>query len=995
MTKVSSPGTTRAITTALIPQIIIMFLVWCPSLLVFGLDLRLRICVATFRQLIASTHYRPSPPEIDLDYLHDKYNRPEVGTGEWIFEDDRYKAWRESRESKLLWLCGGPGTGKTTLAKRVAAEFLKELHNPPRRVKLIYYFVSPELRIDGISAIPESPQAELAKIASDLLYGILQQDETLFDSYRAELGKQGDRFFSNPGSLWKVLRKAVRDCQTDSIHILIDGIDGLKEGLFKELIGRILDLMKIRTVKVFLSSRDVPHVSNILSGNLPGGLHKCAKINLDIDSPIREDVKSFINRSVDDWGWDVNAKNKVKEILLAKSEGTFLWASLVVRNLECFSSGPDFDAFLKTSPSELQDVYRKILSSLTEREGSKTVLSMIHSVALALRPLTFGELGYILARMEGKAKTGEFSHGRTGTKIPSRAKEEIMGYVRSSLGFLRATDTTVSLVHHTAREYLFDESHNEELPIPLEGETDLTVSWECFQYLHHAFADTGKSGTGGPSGRDNESRGSSSRQDHQEEEVGETVGEVERKDPQHVATVWPYLRYAAESWFIHARRSVEIPENRFYDDSTRNWFQYQFFETHDIIRKSWIELCGDQEMEVLAGDQTKLHIAVSLGLLPLVEKALLDSPKGTDSDWSPLHLAAKFISGAYRILIGKVRPPLLTKPDQDGNTPLHEAVIYGHFPMLEALVKRFTEYGVSGSEINKQNQYGNTPLHLAFQFDHPEIVGFLVEKGADKTIKNKAQVTALEWGKEFGRDDSLDTLRQAQKIREKPREGIMPGPADGPLHDDPLQPSSQAPQQDSRHAPRLTPRPTPHDDPLQSSSQAPQQDSQHAPRPTPRPTPHDDLPQPTPQAPQRDSRHATRPTPRPTPHDDPLKPSSQAPQQDSPHVPRLTPRPTPHDDPLQPSSQAPQQDPQNAPRPTPRPTLHVAPPAPVEALPGGPPRGDLEEIQFQAGSSIGYGETKVITKSRRGRCRVLYVAIAICAIGILLAVIMPFTRGHT
>ncbi|CUS11559.1 unnamed protein product, partial [Tuber aestivum] len=37
--------------------------------------------------------------------------------------------------------------------------------------------------------------------------------------------------------------------------------------------------------------------------------------------------------------------------------------------------------------------------------------------------------------------------------------------------------------------------------------------------------------------------------------------------------------------------------------------------------------------------------------------------------------------------------------------------------------------------------FGDTPLHLAVQFDHPEIVKFLVENGADQTIRNRQGVT--------------------------------------------------------------------------------------------------------------------------------------------------------------------------------------------------------------------------------------------------------------
>jgi len=170
-------------------------------------------------------------------------------------------------------------------------------------------------------------------------------------------------------------------------------------------------------------------------------------------------------------------------------------------------------------------------------------------------------------------------------------------------------------------------------------------------------------------------------------------------------------------------------------------------------------------MEVLAGEQTPLNIVVCLGLMPLIEKALSDFPKGTNGNRSPLHLAARFISGAYKILIEKSEPSL-TEPGQDGNTPLHEAAISGHSSMLKALVKKLGEHKTYGNEINKKNHTGNTPLHLAFQFDHMEIVEFLIKKGADTTIKNDAQMTAVELGAKIERGDSLDILKHAEEMRE-------------------------------------------------------------------------------------------------------------------------------------------------------------------------------------------------------------------------------------
>jgi len=226
-------------------------------------------------------------------------------------------------------------------------------------------------------------------------------------------------------------------------------------------------------------------------------------------------------------------------------------------------------------------------------------------------------------------------HRMASSEIWPTTEKEIRMYVQSSMGFLRATDATISIVHHTATKYLFDKNRNDNLPVFSKSGADSMISWECFRYLHHVFGDPERFPKDGATRHHDWSRGTSLGQS-QQQELEEAPSKVARKDPQETAAKQEFLRYAAESWFIHARRSIEISKDSSYNGSPCNWLRYQFFETSDAVRKPWVALCGDSRMEVLVGEQTPLHIAVCLGLMPLVEKTLSEFTQGANSYWSPL-----------------------------------------------------------------------------------------------------------------------------------------------------------------------------------------------------------------------------------------------------------------------------------------------------------------------------------------------------------------------
>ena len=67
----------------------------------------------------------------------------------------------------------------------------------------------------------------------------------------------------------------------------------------------------------------------------------------------------------------------------------------------------------------------------------------------------------------------------------------------------------------------------------------------------------------------------------------------------------------------------------------------------------------------------------------------------------------------------------------EGQTNLHFAAKYGHIRMVKKLIKK-------GAHVNAIDRYGETPLHEASKLD---VIKFLIENGADKTIRNNMDQT--------------------------------------------------------------------------------------------------------------------------------------------------------------------------------------------------------------------------------------------------------------
>ncbi|NNE67729.1 MAG: hypothetical protein HKN33_14300 [Pyrinomonadaceae bacterium] len=98
--------------------------------------------------------------------------------------------------------------------------------------------------------------------------------------------------------------------------------------------------------------------------------------------------------------------------------------------------------------------------------------------------------------------------------------------------------------------------------------------------------------------------------------------------------------------------------------------------------------------------------------------------------------------------------------DSDGAFPLSEACVRNRTTL--EFVKLLVE---NGAEVNKVEKNGASPLTYAAQNTgidaetRKSIVEYLLEKGADKSLKDKTGKTALDWAKESGNKESVELLK--------------------------------------------------------------------------------------------------------------------------------------------------------------------------------------------------------------------------------------------
>ena len=181
---------------------------------------------------------------------------------------------------------------------------------------------------------------------------------------------------------------------------------------------------------------------------------------------------------------------------------------------------------------------------------------------------------------------------------------------------------------------------------------------------------------------------------------------------------------------------------------------YEYF----IFVKTYIEVFNDKEQKQILEEMSQWENKVSETILKslfdmnlremeniLDSKwaVLFDQNRINNSEFSPLMYYIKRKKQEHALLLLKKGEVNLAVQNKNGQTALSLAVYFGLIDLVGVLVEK-------GADVNVKDRWGDTPLMEAAAGGHEEIVLLLIEKGADVLAVNDVGRTARGMALEDG-----------------------------------------------------------------------------------------------------------------------------------------------------------------------------------------------------------------------------------------------------
>jgi hypothetical protein len=361
----------------------------------------------------------------------------------WVLHNDSFRQWHEDPQSRLLWIKGDPGKGKTMLLCGIIDELQKPIAIAEADMVSYFFCQATDSRINSATAVLRG-----------LLYLLVSQQPSLASCVRKKSDHAGKNMFEDANAwvaLTEIFADVLRNPSLTTTYLIIDALDECVTDLPK-----LLDFIAKQSsasfrVKWIVSSRNWPEIEGRLEQAACN-----AKLSLELNAEsVSMAVRVFIDQRVSELAqkkkYDERTKRAVLEHLASNADDTFLWVALVCQDLQS-TAKRNVLRKLELFPPGLDALYERMMQQISKTDDAELCKQVLAAVALVYRPITLEELVALVEPLEDIADDLEL--------------REIVDLCGS---FLTLREQTVYFVHQSAKDFLLAKAAREVFPVGREA----------------------------------------------------------------------------------------------------------------------------------------------------------------------------------------------------------------------------------------------------------------------------------------------------------------------------------------------------------------------------------------------------------------------------------------------------------------------------------------------------------------------------------------------
>jgi hypothetical protein len=399
-------------------------------------------------------------PDADFIRMLDKLH---MGSCQWLTDHQLFHDWLEcdimdanpsvkaitsgpaKMTPRFLWLNGPPGSGKSVASGHVI-KYLESVN-----LDCAYFFFKnnekPSLTQFLLSMALQMAESNF-QIRHTFL-AMMEEGETI-DSHSDHVMVWNNIF------LGRIFKMALSQPQ----YWVIDALDECPSRLLATLMSMFSRIEATVPLRIFITSRPNGHVERLLNQEriMRVEMHTGQADSLrDIDAFVRSRLSPNIIQDFNEEEGDLVAE------IIEKSNGIFLWASLIMTRLDEAHSIEAMRKTLDQVPSEMSGMYSGILESIVESPNADLAHCVLKWVVCARKPLSTEELREVV-RLDINQTL------RTSDRFA-----QICG------NLITVDNNLVQVMHQTVKEFLTGEQSDYYIP---RSWSHARIAELCLQHLN-------------------------------------------------------------------------------------------------------------------------------------------------------------------------------------------------------------------------------------------------------------------------------------------------------------------------------------------------------------------------------------------------------------------------------------------------------------------------------------------------------------------------------